>query len=111
MSDLAKAKCVPCEGTGEKALWPEEVDRLLKDVPKWKLAKDARSIARTFKFEDFVAAMKFVNRVADLAEAEGHHPDFHIHWNKVELVLWTHALGGLHTNDFVVAAKIDRLPA
>jgi len=109
MGDLANAKCVPCEGTGEKALSPEEVDRLLPDVPTWKLAKDRRSIARTFKFDDFVAAMKFVNRVADLAEAEGHHPDFHVHWNKVELVLWTHALGGLHRNDFVVAAKIDRL--
>ena len=53
--------------------------------------------------------MEFVNRVAGIAEAEGHHPDIAIHWNKVDLVLWTHAIGGLHENDFIVAAKVDRL--
>jgi 4a-hydroxytetrahydrobiopterin dehydratase len=53
--------------------------------------------------------MRFVNRVAEVAEAQGHHPDFAIHWNKVELVLWTHSIGGLHENDFIVAARIDRL--
>jgi 4a-hydroxytetrahydrobiopterin dehydratase len=107
MGDLAKGKCVPCEGSGEKKLEPAQVQAYLPQVPDWKLSKDGQSISRKFKFEDFVPAMKFVNKVADLAEAEGHHPDFHIHWNKVELVLWTHALGGLHLNDFVVAAKID----
>ena len=58
---------------------------------------------------DFVEAIKFVNRVADVAEREGHHPDIAIHWNKVELVLWTHKIGGLHENDFILAAKVNRL--
>jgi 4a-hydroxytetrahydrobiopterin dehydratase len=108
VSGLEKKSCVPCSG-GLPALDPAVVQTLLRHVPAWKLAKDGKRISRTFTFDEFAPAMKFVNRVADLAEAEGHHPDFHIHWNKVELVLWTHAIGGLHENDFIVAAKIDRL--
>ena len=64
---------------------------------------------RRFEFRDFIGAMKFVNRVADLAESQGHHPDIAIHWNRVDLTLWTHKIGGLHENDFILAAKIDRL--
>jgi 4a-hydroxytetrahydrobiopterin dehydratase len=64
---------------------------------------------RRFEFRDFVQAMRFVNRVADLAEQQGHHPDIAIHWNKVDLTLWTHKIGGLHENDFILAAKINRL--
>ena len=68
-----------------------------------------RFLARQFRFRDFVEAMKFVNRVADLAEEQGHHPDILIHWNTVDLVLWTHKIGGLHENDFILAAKIQKL--
>ena len=78
-------------------------------VPQWTVSADGKQISRTFTFKDFVQAMKFVNTVAEVAEEQGHHPDIHIHWNKVELVLWTHAIGGLHENDFVMAAKLERL--
>ena len=108
MSGLDKKSCVPCSG-GLPPLTAAEVQALLQDVPQWKLSKDGKRISRKFKFDEFAPAMQFANRVADLAEAEGHHPDFHIHWNEVELVLWTHDIGGLHENDFIVAAKVDRL--
>jgi 4a-hydroxytetrahydrobiopterin dehydratase len=78
-------------------------------VPAWSLAEAGTRLQRRFEFRDFVEAMKFVNRVADIAEAEGHHPDIAIHWNKVDLTLWTHKIGGLHVNDFILAARIDRL--
>ena len=82
---------------------------MLAAVPLWSLQEGDARLVRRFEFKDFVQAMEFVNRVAGIAEAEGHHPDIAIHWNKVDLVLWTHAIGGLHENDFIVAAKIDRL--
>ncbi len=86
-----------------------EAARHLEGVPAWKLEEGATRLTRSFEFGDFVGAMKFVNRVADVAEQEGHHPDIAIHWNKVDLVLWTHKIGGLHENDFILAAKVDRL--
>jgi 4a-hydroxytetrahydrobiopterin dehydratase len=108
MSDLASKKCVPCS-KASKGLTAAQVKALLPEVPDWSLGKKRDRISRTFTFDEFAPAMAFVNKVAALAEEEGHHPDFHIHYNKVELVLWTHAIGGLHTNDFVMAARIDRL--
>ena len=102
-------KCQACEGGKVKVLSPEEARTLQAHVPKWKLRKDEPRLWREFTFKDFVRAMKFVNKVAELAEEEGHHPDFHIHYDKVKLGLWTHALGGLSENDFIVAAKIDGL--
>jgi 4a-hydroxytetrahydrobiopterin dehydratase len=107
--DLKKMKCRPCEGGKVKVLSPDEARALAAHVPKWKLRKDEPRLWREFTFKDFVRAMKFVNKVAELAEEEGHHPDFHIHYDKVKLVLWTHALGGLSENDFIVAAKINDL--
>ena len=90
----------------DKMTAPQILDAM-KGAPDW--AETGGQIHRTYQFKDFVEAMKFVNKVADVAEAQGHHPDIHIHWNKVELVLWTHAIGGLHENDFVMAAKLERL--
>ena len=81
----------------------------LNQTPLWKLEAGATRLTRAFEFADFLGAMRFVNSVAEIAEAEGHHPDIAIHWNKVDLVLWTHKIGGLHENDFILAAKIDRL--
>ena len=107
-NELAKSKCVPCRG-GTPPLTADKVKEYLAAVPQWTVSADGKRIARTFTFKDFVQAMKFVNQVADVAEEQGHHPDIHIHWNKVELVLWTHAIGGLHENDFVMAARTDRL--
>ena len=78
-------------------------------VHGWTLNDESTRLSRRFEFEDFRKAMEFVNRVAELAEEQGHHPDIAIHWNKVDLVLWTHKIGGLHENDFILAAKISRL--
>ena len=105
---LASRHCVPCRG-GVAPLNEGAARKLLADVPRWGLSDGATRLSRLFEFRDFVQAMEFVNRVAGIAEAEGHHPDIEIHWNKVTLTLWTHAIGGLHENDFIVAAKIDRL--
>ena len=106
--DLSKQKCKPCEG-GAKPLSPDAARGLAGEVPKWKLRKDEPRLWRELTFKDFVRAMKFVDKVAELAESEGHHPDIHIHWNRVKLVLWTHDIGGLSENDFILAAKIDAL--
>jgi 4a-hydroxytetrahydrobiopterin dehydratase len=108
MEGLAGRSCVPCRG-GIPPLSEEAARALAAATPDWSLASSATRLQRHFEFRDFVEAMKFVNRVADLAEAEGHHPDIAIHWNAVDLILWTHKIGGLHENDFILAAKIDRL--
>jgi 4a-hydroxytetrahydrobiopterin dehydratase len=106
--DLSKRKCKPCEeGVGK--LTPDDARALGGQVPKWKLRKDEPRLWRELIFKDFVRAMKFVNAVAELAEEEGHHPDIHVHWTRVKLVLWTHDIGGLSQNDFILAAKIDKL--
>ena len=79
----------------------------LKEIPGWEILEEERKIKREFKFKDFRSAMAFANKVADLAEAEQHHPNFYIFYNRVTLELWTHAIGGLSENDFIMAAKID----
>jgi len=107
-NELAQKKCVPCRG-GTSPLSAEQAKPYLAAVPEWRVSADGKQIARTFTYKDFIQAMKFVNKVAEVAEEQGHHPDIHIHWNKVELVLWTHSIGGLHENDFVMAAKFDKL--
>ena len=99
--------CVPCRA-GEAALSRSTAERLAAHAPEWTL--DHPRLRRRFETPDFRAALAFVNRVGMLAEEEQHHPDIHLtSWNRVELVLWTHAVGGLHPNDFVLAGKIDRL--
>jgi 4a-hydroxytetrahydrobiopterin dehydratase len=108
MEGLADKTCVPCRG-GIPPLTEPAARQLLAGAPGWELAENATRLQRRFEFRDFVAAMEFVNRVAGVAEQEGHHPDIAIHWNKVDLVLWTHKIGGLHENDFILAAKVDRL--
>ncbi len=87
------------------------VARYLAQVLGWQAERGFKRIVRTFKFKNFVLAIRFVNRVAKLAEAEGHHPDFSISYSRVRIELWTHAVGGLSENDFILAAKINRLPA
>jgi len=107
MNDLLKKKCIPCEGRGIKPLDRADVQKYLDKLQNWILDKDAKKISKEFKFKDFIGAINFVERVADVAEMEGHHPDIHIHYNKVLLELWTHAIGGLSENDLILAAKID----
>ena len=100
--------CVPCEG-GVAPLSKKDAEETMKHVPGWVLNDSGKQISRDFIFKDFKEAMVFVNKVADIAEGEGHHPDIAISWNKVKLGLSTHAIGGLSTNDFILAAKIKVL--
>lgn len=103
---LLQEKCRPCQG-GEPTLSVAEAEELARQTPEWSL--EDKVIERQFRFKDFREAIAFVNKVADLAESEGHHPDISISWNKVRLTLTTHKIGGLSRNDFVLAAKIDEL--
>ena len=103
---LVEKRCRPCEG-GEPPLSEDKIKELIKEVPSWTL-KDGH-LFRTFKFKDFKGSMRFVNAVADIAEAEGHHPNIAIRYNRVDIELWTHAVGGLSENDFILAAKIEKV--
>jgi 4a-hydroxytetrahydrobiopterin dehydratase len=105
--DLAQRKCIPCK-PGQPKLGPERVRELLGQVRGWEARDD--KIHKSFAFKDFVTAMEFLNRVAEVAENEGHHPDFCVHYSRVDFTIFTHDVGGLSENDFIVAAKIDALP-
>lgn len=108
VSDLAQRKCEACE-RGTPSLPPERVAELQAEVdPAWQV-EEGKRLRRAFKFPDFTDAFGFATRVALVAESEGHHPDFDLGWGRVALVLTTHAAGGLTDNDFIMAAKIDRL--
>ncbi len=119
MTELAAKKCVPCEG-GTQPISHDEAQKMLEQVNGWELHEVAPSpirgranhfqIEREFKFKNFNEAVAFMNRIADLAEENGHHPDMLLHgWNKVHLTFYTHALGGLSENDFIMAAKVNGL--
>lgn len=106
--DLTQRKCVPCEG-GVPKLEPDAVAALLRKLEGWSVVGER--LNRHFRFRDFAAAMRFVNAIAAIAEDEGHHPDFTVRdWNVVDVSIWTHAISGLSENDFIVAAKIERVP-
>jgi 4a-hydroxytetrahydrobiopterin dehydratase len=107
MSSLAAKTCVPCRG-GVPPLKGSELAALHTQVPEWQVVKE-HHIVRLFKFPDFKQALAFVNRVGELAEEQGHHPDILLAWGKVEITLWTHKIDGLTESDFIMAAKIDRL--
>lgn len=102
--ELLKKHCVPCEGNVPPLL-KDTAQELLLEVPGWDLQDTY--LTRTYHFDNFADAMRFVNKVADIAESEGHHPDIIITYSKVTLTLTTHAIGGLSENDFILAAKID----
>ena len=106
--DLTQKKCVPCQG-GIPPLAADDAKTLLRQATGWQLDQQCRRIQRRFEFKDFKVAMAFVNRMAELAESEGHHPDFAVHYSKVNVELWTHKIDGLHENDFIMAAKINEL--
>lgn len=105
-NNLTKQHCAPCEG-GVAPLAGRDLELLVKSVADWKL--EGNTISKDFKFKNFVEAMQFVNKVADIAEQEGHHPDISISYNRVRFSLTTHAIKGLSQNDFILAAKIDAL--
>ncbi len=104
---LTDQHCIPCEG-GMPPLPDEREDELLKQVDGWLLLRDGtHRLRKQFKFKDFKEAIGFVNKVANVAEAEGHHPDIYVFYNRVQIDLFTHAVGGLSENDFIMASKIN----
>ncbi len=110
VEDLLRKKCTPCEG-GVPTLRPDEVERLLKSVEGWEVSHGGQRIRRRWTAKNFLAGIDFFNKVAALAEQEGHHPDLHLEgYRNVTVELWTHSIGGLSENDFILAAKINQLP-
>ena len=109
--ELRTRKCVPCEG-GTPPLDDAKAASLLQELRGWARRSEVGGppcITRRFLFDDFLGAMAFVDKMAALAEEEGHHPDFCVHYSQVDVTLWTHAVGGLSENDFILAAKIDAI--
>eukprot|EP00271_Cylindrocystis_brebissonii_P004132 TRINITY_DN1561_c3_g1_i1.p1 TRINITY_DN1561_c3_g1~~TRINITY_DN1561_c3_g1_i1.p1 ORF type:complete len:259 (-),score=38.85 TRINITY_DN1561_c3_g1_i1:1137-1913(-) len=110
---LSKKKCVPCEGKGVKALEKAKAEDLLGQVPGWEIVEvdGVPRLRQVWKVRNFLKGLEMLQRVAEVAEAEGHHPDLHlVGWNNVTIDIWTHSIGGLHENDFILAAKIGALP-
>jgi 4a-hydroxytetrahydrobiopterin dehydratase len=110
MMGLAQERCVPCHG-GVASLAESEAETLLAEVPRWRLAAEPSRIERGWRFKNFATALAFVEKVAAVAEASGHHPDIAFGWGYAAISLHTHAIRGLHRNDFILAARIDALDA
>lgn len=109
-NELATKKCLPCEG-GVDPCPIDTAREQLKNLQGWYLTHEGQRIRKDWKVKNFMAAMNFFHRVAEVAEADGHHPDLHVEgYRNVSIELWTHAIGGLSENDFILAAKIDQLP-
>ena len=106
--NLTQQTCVPCRG-GVDPLEPSSARELLASTPGWELLDDASKIRRKFDFNDFAATLAFVNQVGVLAEAEGHHPDITFGWGYCTVLFYTHKIKGLHQNDFIMAAKVNKL--
>lgn len=107
MSELSSKKCVPCTG-GVPPLKGEALQALQKQVEGWNVVEE-HHLFKSFKFPDFLTALGFVNRVAEIAEEQGHHPVITLTWGKVEIKIYTHKINGLTESDFILAAKIDTL--
>ncbi len=106
MNELARKKCLPCEG-GVAPLTDAQVGPLLKGLGGW--AREGDAIVKTFRFSDYHETMAFVNATAWISHREDHHPDLAVGYNQCRVSYWTHAIGGLSENDFICAAKIDAL--
>jgi 4a-hydroxytetrahydrobiopterin dehydratase len=118
MSDLATKRCEPCTA-GTAPLSGAELGRLMPQLPGWEVTgtvggqggeakPGGQRLEKEYSFPDFRQALAFVNRVGEIAEAEGHHPDLELGWGRVKLILWTHSIGGLSESDLILAAKADR---
>jgi 4a-hydroxytetrahydrobiopterin dehydratase len=107
---LEDDKCVPCRG-GVPTLSDEEIDLYYRQLKSWSVVErdGIRRLEKSFKFSDFAEALEFTNKVGEIAEKEGHHPDILTEWGKVTISWWTHKIDGLHKNDFIMAAKTDAL--
>ena len=108
--ELAEKTCTPCRG-GVPPLTSKEAESYHEQAPEWELLDENKRILRTYRFANFQEAFGFVKRVSDLAESEGHHPDITFGWGYATISLQTKKIKGLHENDFIMAAKIDRLAA
>jgi 4a-hydroxytetrahydrobiopterin dehydratase len=107
MAELAERQCVPCRG-GVPPLKGEGIENFLRQLRGWQVVNE-HHLQRTYPFKDFRESLQFVNRVGELAEEQGHHPDICFGWGKADVTIWTHKIDGLTESDFVLAAKIDKL--
>lgn len=107
MNDLLSRDCVPCRG-GVPPLDKREIKNLIKELNGWQVVEH-HHLRKSFEFENFREALKFVNRIGELAEEQGHHPDIFFGWGHAEVSIWTHKIDGLTESDFILAAKIDAL--
>ena len=107
MSDLASRECVPCRG-GVPPMQGDEIKKFLAQLVGWEVVRE-HHLQKAHTFRDFREALHFVNRVGELAEAQGHHPDISFGWGHATLTIWTHKIDGLTESDFILAAKIDAL--
>ena len=107
--ELIHRNCVPCRG-GVPPLEGEAVRRLLREVNNWEAVQE-HHLVKSFRFKNFKTALDFVNQVGELSEREWHHPDLALAWGRVDVKIYTHKIDGLSDNDFILAAKIDRLYA
>ena len=108
MEELTKQKCVACRADAPRVT-DDELPGLIKQIPDWQPVPNdsVLQLTREFKFDDYVSSLSFTNAIANLAEAEDHHPAILLEWGKVQVTWWTHKIGGLHKNDFIAAAKTD----
>lgn len=106
--DLHEKACTPCRG-GVPPLTGEEAATSKANLPQWELREEATRLVRQFRFKTYADALAFVNAISAVAETEGHHPDICFGWGYATVTLWTHKIKGLHENDFIMAAKFDRV--
>ncbi len=108
MIELAEKECVPCKG-GVPPLKGKALEQVAAELGGgWRAIRE-HHLEKEYKFKDFREALDFTNKVGELAESQGHHPDIYLAWGKVKLTIWTHKIDGLTESDFVLAAKADRL--
>lgn len=112
MTELAESRCEACRADAPRVT-DEEIERYRPEVPEWSIVErdGIKRLERSYRFRNFVSALAFTNRVGEIAEAEGHHPDLLTAWGQVTVTWWSHKIKGLHRNDFIMAAKTDRLYA
>jgi 4a-hydroxytetrahydrobiopterin dehydratase len=107
MNDLVSRQCIPCSG-GVLPLKGIGLDKLIEELKGWQIVEE-HHLLKSYSFKDFSEALAFVNRVGQLAEEQGHHPDINFGWGRAEVTIWTHKIDGLTESDFILAAKIDAL--
>jgi 4a-hydroxytetrahydrobiopterin dehydratase len=107
MAELASKTCIPCKG-GTPPLEGKEIEDLRRQIPEWEVVEE-HHLRRVFRFKNFREAWGFVNKVGELAEQQGHHPDISFGWGYAEVTVWTHKINGLTESDFIFAAKVDTL--